>query len=716
MTLALLCLIVASPVLPTQEVRFSHVASPGTQRVNVAGEFNSWSNSVHPMQRSADGKSWTVTLSLKPGSYQYKFVEDGERWVMDAKNPRSKPDGQGNVNSFVLVVPADFQSQSANPRDGKVTRSVLAHVQELPKVNYDRGRLSLRMTHRPNDVASVNLLVDGKLVGEMSVLESNEVYETRVASVAWDRKKPLRYAFQIKDGASAMTFGPMGLTTSDSRNAFTIDPKTFKPFEVPAWVERTVFYQIFPDRFMNGDRKNDPEERAEWSSAPTWWNRFGGDAKGIELGLPYLQALGVNGVYINPVMAAPSNHRYDPVDFFRVDPEIGTNSEFARMTRSLHDGGVRVVLDQIFDHVGITFAPFGDVLKFQEKSRYRDWFFIKSYPVSVRQNPPYEAWYGYESMPKVNLLNPEVQDYLLESVDYWMSEAKLSGWRLDVANEVPYEFWRIFRRYVKQRDPNAWIVGEVWTDARVWLQGDQWDASMNYPFRNAVIGYVAKGTKKPSHFMNMLMEVYNWYVPQVSRNQLNLLSSHDTSRFITEAGDNPSLAALGATVQFTWPGAPSVYYGEEIGMLGGADPANRAGMQWNRVRTDNRLLRHYQLLTRLRTQSETLALGEPIVLNQFDDANVATFGRRTDSDFVTVALNRSTKTFEGEIQLPASEASRRFQCALSGREFQADARARMRVKLDPLSSLVAFRATPTNIRLINAARAATQAPLPEMQS
>ncbi len=709
-------LLVSSTALATVQHTFRYVATPGLKSVSVAGEFNSWNNTQHPLKLGADGRTWTATVPLTPGAYQYKFVEDGTRWILDPSNPKKKPDGQGNTNSYLVILPDDFAVNPASDSDGVVTRSVLAHRNVAPDLNYDRGRLTLRMSHRPGDVRSVNLLVNGRSVAPLKLLTENEVVATMSASIPWDRKTPLRYAFEIRDGQRTLTFGPLGLTSADSRNAFELEPKNFSPIEVPKWVERTVFYQIFPDRFRNGSKTNDPETKTPWNGAPTWWNRFGGDAVGVEKSLPYLQALGVNGMYLNPVMAAPSNHRYDPVDFYRIDPEFGTTSEFVKMTETLDNGGVKVVLDQIFDHVGITFAPFADVLKYQEKSRYRNWFFIKEYPVTVRQNPPYEAWYGYESMPKVNLMNPEVQDYLLESVDYWMSRAKLSGWRLDVANEVPHEFWRIFRPYVKQRNPDAWIVGEVWSDARVWLQGDQWDASMNYPFRNAVLGYVAKGTKKPSHFMSMLMDVYNWYVPQISRNQLNLLSSHDTSRFITEAGDNPLLAALGATVQFTWPGAPSVYYGEEIGMTGGNDPANRAAMQWDRVRADNRLLRHYQLLSRLRTQSETLASGEPVVLTQFDDANVATFGRQAANDFVTVALNRSTRPFEGVIQLPRSEASKSFLCAISGRTFSADGQAQLRIKLDPLSSLVAFRATPTNVRLVETARAVLTTPLPETQS
>lgn len=707
----LAALVMLPPVSGDIPVRFEYSAAEGVKSVSVAGTFNAWNKDANPMVMGADGRMWSATVNLSPGEFQYKFVVNGENWITDPKAVRNVDDGNGNTNSLLVVIPEEFRKLPGERGDGKLTVSAIRHSQEVPQLNYDRGQVTLSMTARANDVQKISVAVrrGGRVdLVPMTRVSGNAIFDQYRTTLRWDRKEALNYAFRLEDGTTVQFFGTKGLGNQDFQNFFQINPMTFKPFEVPSWVEGTVFYQIFPDRFDNGSKKNDPAEKTPWDGEPTYDNRFGGDVAGVQRRIAYLRRLGINGVYFNPVMLAPAYHRYDPVCFYTVDPEFGTNKEFVDLTHQMHDAGIRVVLDQIFDHVGVTFAPFADVLRFQEKSRFRDWFFIKSYPVEVRPNPPYVGWFGTEWMPKVNLANPGVYNYLMESVDFWMANAKLSGWRLDVANEVPDWFWRDFRKRVKGIDPNAWIVGEVWYDASQWLKGDQWDASMNYPFRDQCLRFIANGTIKPSQFVEGLMNVHNLYAPQVSRNQLNLLSSHDTPRFITEAGGDRKLAALGAVVQFTWPGAPSVYYGEEIGMEGGRDPQNRRGMRWDLVGPKNELLEIYTKLIHLRTQSRLLALGDPVKLTQFDEADVASYGRALDRDFAVVVLNRGSKPFTGVIQLPADQANTTFVDALSGRTFTADARGRLSVNLEPISALVGLNASPHHRTLVTDAENAAQ--------
>lgn len=699
------------------EHRFVYVSDGTVQSVSVAGQFNNWNKDANPLQKGPDGKTWSATVRLRPGVYQYKFVKNGEQWIVDPQAVRNVDDGNGNTNSLLVVTPPDYAQQPGRVGDDRITRSAVFHTQEVPKLNFDRGALTVSLTTRASDVRRVEVVANGRSI-PMRRIGGDDIVDLYRASIPWNRREALTYQFVLNDGRTAQVYGPLGLTAPDVNNRFELDAMKFQPFEVPSWVEGTVFYQIFPDRFDNADSKNDPEELAGWMDKPTFSNRFGGDVAGVKRRIPYLQRLGVNGVYFNPVMKATAYHRYDPVDFYRVDPEFGTNSEFIALTHQMHDGGIRVVLDQIFDHVGVTFAPFADVLRWQEKSRFRDWFFIKSYPVEVRPNPPYVGWWGTEWMPKVNLANPGVYNYLMDSVDFWMAEAKLSGWRLDVANEVPHWFWQDFRKRVKNIDQDAWIVGEVWYDASPWLKGDQWDASMNYPFRDVVLSYIARGTSRPTQFMQGLMNVYNLYAPQVSRNQMNLLSSHDTPRFIHEAGGSRKLAALGAVVQMTWVGTPSIYYGEEIGMEGGADPDNRRGMRWDLVGSENELLGHYARLIHLRTQSRLFAAGDPVPLTQFDDLNVASYGRQLGTDFAVVVLNRSDRAFEGEIRLPASQARKTFICALSGRSFTAGNDGRLKVQLPPVSALVGLNDSNPHRDLIRSANVAaeralsTKEPLP----
>lgn len=685
------------PTSPQQH-EFVYVANAPLRSVSVAGTFNQWNKEANPLALSFDGKTWRAVVKIAPGRHQYRFVLEGTRWVSDPRAPRAEDDGHGNVNSVLVVLPPEYATP-ARKGDGKITATALRHTRRSPDVNLDRGHLSLSLLARPGDVERIDVLIGGRR-RPMALLSEDEVAARYQAQVPWDGKSALRYSFDLTDGPRSWRFGSRGLTKRSTVNSFLLDPKEFRPIVVPNWVERTVFYQIFPDRFDNGDRSNDHPATAGWDEGPTWFNRFGGDAAGVLRRIGYLGHLGVNGVYLNPVMRAPSNHRYDPVDFYRVDPEIGTNEEFAALTKALQRAGVRVVLDQIFDHVGTTFPPFVDLLKNQQQSRYRDWFFVKRWPVEVKRDPPYEAWYGAESMPKVNLAHPGVKAYLLESVDYWHRNASLSGWRLDVANEVPAWFWREFRIRVKAIDPNAWIVGEVWSEASEWLQGDQWDASMNYPWRDAVLRFIARGETKPSQFLRSLMSVYGLYAPQVSRNQLNLLSSHDTPRFLTEAKGDRSLQRLAAVVQFAWPGAPSVYYGEEVGMEGRRDPDNRRPMRWDLVGADNEMLAHYRRLIALRTGSRVLQQGDPVALPCFDSQQVACFARRLGSETSWVALNRSTRTQTINLAL-GSDAPKRFIDALSARRLVANRKGVVRLTIAPKSAVLALQATESNLTLLD---------------
>jgi len=642
---------------------FTYLAPQPAKSVFIAGTFNQWNGTVNPMH-STDGRTWRLRLSLPIGRHQYKYVIDGEQWVPDP-TAKSEVDGGGNRNSLLLVLPTDYDSP-ARIGDGMITRSPFRHPKGSPGLNWDQGRLSAQFILRPGDVQRIEWVVNGRAIAMRPV--SGDEFTSRVqADTAWDRRQPLRYAFLLKDGATELGFGPNGAAKWGSQGEYKLNPSQFHPIVVPAWTERAVMYQIFPDRFANGSRANDHPATEPWTAKPSYINRFGGDAAGVRQRIPYLQQLGISTVYFNPIMMAPSNHRYDPVDFYRVDPEFGTNREFGDLTRALDRVGIRVVLDQIFDHVGTTFSPFADVLQRQQDSRFLKWFFINEFPVAVRPNPPYQGWYGNASMPKLNPLNPDTQRYLLESVDYWHREAKLAGWRLDVANEVPMEFWRILRQRVKAANPDIWILGEEWGDASAWLQGDQWDASMNYPFRTAVIRHIAEGHTSAYEFIQELLEGMNRYAPQVARNQMNLISSHDVPRFRTVAKGDLALAHLAAIVQMTWVGMPSVYYGDELGMEGGVDPDNRRPMRWDTATQSNPTLQLYRRLIVLRKRRPELTRGR-LVSMTLPDSPVAAYARVLGPSATLVLVNRSSRpsvvTFDATSAL--GKASWAFRNALTG--------------------------------------------------
>lgn len=646
--IALLALSLALAPQDTRQHTFRYEASADVSRVNVAGSFNGWNKDATPMRRDGDGRSWTVSLDLPAGKHWYKFVLNGENWVTDPK-AKSEDDGNGNQNSVLVLWPAGYE-QPAKVGDFNVTSAALKHVQEPPLLNWDRGRLTLSLRARPGDFKSVSVVaISGKSYHRVQMADrgGDEIQTTFTASVPWDRKQPIRYLFSIDDGGRGpLTYDERGIWAQHADpidRRFVLDPKTYRPLQPPTWVEDSVLYQIFPDRFWNGDRTNDPAETQPWDGEPTWFNWFGGDFAGVREKFPHLKSLGVGAVYFNPIFQGPSNHRYEGTDYHRVDHRLGTNEQFADLTREMEAQGVRTVLDGVFNHTAVDFFAFADVLKNQQESEYRDWYFVRSFPVEVKENPTYEAWWGFQSMPKVNLATPGARDYMLGVVDFWAKNARIHGWRLDVANEVSMDFWREFRPRVKRHGEDKWIVGEVWTDGSAWLKGDQWDSVMNYQFRDAVLRFVARGEDKPSQFWSRLLRVHEAYGPQVSRNMMNLLGSHDTPRILTECGGDARLARLAAMVQFTWVGAPIVYYGDELGMAGGRDPENRRGMRWDLATDDNPFLTLYRSLSGLRRGSTALKAGDPTLLGANDADGLLVFRRQVGNDWAIVAVNRSDR-------------------------------------------------------------------------
>lgn len=670
---------------------FEYRAELSLQTVNLAGTFNGWDKSSSPMRLAADGKTWRLAVPLKPGKHLYKFVLNGEQWITDPKATRNEDDGNGHTNSVLMLLPADY-ARPAKAGDGVIARSAI----QATSVNWDRGKMSVGLRTRPGDLDFVEMFLDspsGEKCIELHETARDDVYATYHATFDWNRKTDLKYRFMLVDGAVRRYFTPSGLTEQPGP-AFTIKAKEFRPFVVPSWVEKSVVYQIFPDRFANGDKANDPADVMPWDGKPTYSNRFGGDVAGVREHLGYLKSLGVGAVYFNPIFKSPSNHRYDASDYEQVDPQFGTNAEFFALTKAMHAEGIKTILDFAFNHTAVDFPAFMDIRRRGESSKYKSWYWIKSYPVEVRENPPYVAWFGFPSMPKLNVMNPETHAYVLGVVDYWKKNAGIDGLRLDVANEVDMQMWRDLRKHLKSTSPNTWIVGEEWGDASAWLGGDQWDASMNYPFRDACLRFFAQGSIGGKEFAKRLMGNYALYVPQVSRNQLNLLSSHDTPRFMTYCNGNKRLAILAATLQLTWVGTPSIYYGEELGMEGKEDPDNRRGMAWPLATAANPILDAYKRLIVLRNASPALQSGEPRLLAS--DQTSVVFARILPRDQAIVAINRSSVVRKITVTLPAEITAKDFKDALGQATYRAQ-KGTLSLSITPLSAAV-LRPVKSNSR------------------
>ncbi|MGP4038427.1 glycoside hydrolase family 13 protein [Gracilibacillus sp. D59] len=412
-------------------------------------------------------------------------------------------------------------------------------------------------------------------------------------------------------------------------------------FQAPDWVKDTVWYQIFPERFANGDSSLNPEGTLKWGSEdPTPTNFFGGDFQGVINHLGYLEELGINGIYFTPIFKAYSNHKYDTIDYFEIDPQFGDKETFQNLVKECHKRGIKVMLDAVFNHSGYYFKPFQDVLEKQEASRYKDWFHLWEFPVKAEGFPNYDAFGFVASMPKLDTSNPEVKKYLLDVARYWIEEFDIDGWRLDVANEVDHAFWRDFRQVVKKAKPDAYILGEIWHDSMRWLQGDQFDAVMNYPFTNGAVEFFAKNNMVSETFADNITNVLHMYPQNVNEVAFNLLDSHDTARILTEADGNKERIKLLYLFQLSFIGSPCIYYGDEIGMTGGNDPGCRKCMEWDESRQDLALFHFVKQLLQMRKEVRGFGNRADFSFLKIEESVIA-YRKQTEDTELIFILNNS---------------------------------------------------------------------------
>lgn len=430
--------------------------------------------------------------------------------------------------------------------------------------------------------------------------------------------------------------------------------------QTPDWVKHAVFYQIFPDRFARSDRrrllKNAPWE--DWAAMPTLQGYKGGDLWGVIDQLDYLQDLGINAIYFTPIFQSASNHRYHTHDYYQVDPMLGGNEAFRDLLDAAHQRNIKVVLDGVFNHSSRGFFFFHDVLENGPHSPWVDWFKIQQWPLSPYNGEypaNYEGWADNRALPVFNHENPEVREYIMEIAEYWIKFG-IDGWRLDVPFEVRATgFWQEFRDRVKALNPEAYIVGEVWGDSRQWLDGTQFDGVMNYLFAGPTIAF-AVGDRVvldqvqsrdyqpyPPLFaseyaakIDALLALYPW---EIQLTQLNLLASHDTARLLTISGDDRASVELATLLLLTFPGAPSIYYGDEVGLPGALDPDSRRGFP---VETDwdHKLYEYHRQLIQLRHACPALRTGDYRVI--YAQGTSYVFARCLDAEEIVVAVNVGT--------------------------------------------------------------------------
>lgn len=482
-----------------------------------------------------------------------------------------------------------------------------------------------------------------------AITEYHDIFEARISRPT----KRSRYAFILESDEETLLFGERKVITLSERNRNEIDIGNYfcvpyiscsDVFTVPDWIRNTVWYQILPDRFFNGDKSNDPQNTLPWGNEPTWYDYIGGDIKGIIEKLDYLKDLGIGGIHFCPLFKGDKSHKYETTDYFSIDPVFGTNELFEQLIEQAHSMGIKVMLDGVFNHVGIHHPFFQDVIQKGDKSEYFDWFCIKSLPVTSGQ---YETFATNSNMPKLNFNNEKVIQYFLEVGTYWAERYHIDGWRLDVANEIGHDFWRRFRHAVKSVNPNIFIMGEVWHNALPWLKGDQYDSVMNYPLTNACVHFFATGETTAKEFQWKINELLTDYPLQAVEAGYNFLSSHDISRFVSIAGENIDLLLLAYVFLFTLPGSPSVYYGDEIGMEGlktNSGDSHRRGMVWDEKKWDLRVYENVKKLIHLRNQHSAFRQFE---INWLESGNDDVLLYRKDD--LLVVLNRGTQDYSCEL-------------------------------------------------------------------
>jgi cyclomaltodextrinase / maltogenic alpha-amylase / neopullulanase len=440
-------------------------------------------------------------------------------------------------------------------------------------------------------------------------------------------------------------------------------------FTTPEWTHHAIFYQIFPDRFATSPAVKKPNNLEPWNARPTSSGFKGGDLLGIRDHLDYLQDLGITAIYFNPIFQSASNHRYHTHDFYQVDPLLGGNAAFRTLLDNAHRRGIRVVLDGVFNHASRGFFQFNHILECGRQSPYLDWFKVKQFPMNAYEGKPgYDCWWNIPALPTLNHSNPQVRDYIMDIARFWV-DFGIDGWRLDVPFEIKDPtFWQEFRHVVKSANPDAYITGEIPWDATPWLQGDQFDGVMNYlmtypswsffpgeDLNNDLVGHWRDHgpdlfVKKSGEFLSIVTQLLTKYPRPAVLAQLNLIDSHDTARFLSLASGNKAALRLATVFQMTYPGAPCIYYGNEIGLEGEKDPDCRRAFPWDENLWDKDLLGFFKHIVNLRKNHPSLRDGEwyPLSSNSND---VVVYARTSGQDRSVIILNRGSQTYHLDVSV-----------------------------------------------------------------
>ncbi len=523
----------------------------------------------------------------------------------------------------------------------------------------DKGVFVIRIQVKKDDIKEIILHYVDKYISiefkdtrktvPMKKIASSQFHDYYEAQIRIDMIC-LRYFFEFTDmhGEKAYygnyEFSKECITNIDRMFDCPQNLREEEMFEVPEWAANKVVYQIFPSRYA----ASKPVDKELWYKAPiTFTDNLHGDIRGIIDHLDYIRDLGIDVIYMTPIFESDSSHKYDTIDYYQIDPSFGTAEDLRELVQKAHQYGMKVVLDAVFNHTGRDFFAFKDILENKEKSKYLDWYFIDKFPLDTEpgQAPNFKCFGYYGGMPKLNLKNPEVEKYVTDVACYWLKECDIDGWRMDVGDEISHYFWKHFRRAVKAVKKDALIIGEIWHYAGDFLEGDEWDTVMNYPFYLNLIDLLADEKIGVSRFIQNLGYMKGRLNKKCYPLMWNLIDSHDTARFL-HLCNNKQKQHLAAAFQLLMPGMPMIYYGDELAMPGANDPDCRRGMYWDEEYRDNEMLEWYKRLIQVRRTHACIVEGELAETITRDEDGTIVLIRKNTEETIALIFNCSNDTKE----------------------------------------------------------------------
>ena len=719
----------------------------GVEKVFVAGTFNDWNGSKNAMSDPDGDGVFETSLLIPPGRYLYKFVVDGN-WLADPNAKAFEPDGQGGRNG-VFFVSEELPDVTIKKGDGLIRIDDIPLTMDYSMVNVlEKGLIEFKIRSQRDDVESAQLIyvIDSNepLLADMSLTGEDELFSFYKTQIRLQKKQSsVWFTFILNDGGRSVYASPKGFvnTQPSVEDMFFYSSDILPPFKTPDWAKEGVFYQIFPDRFRNGDKSNDPDFSEpyyegliqlpengilndeyfhlveDWDNIagltrspfrddgrPDYFSFYGGDIAGVFEKLDYLKDLGVTIIYFNPVNAGKSNHKYDPIDYLKIDPHFADGPGFKKFVKAAHKKGIRIIVDMAFNHTGDWHFAFVDTKEKGEKSKYWNWYEWNKWPLPP-EGPPtpcdyYDCWWGFPLHPNLNFdlsrpnddendirdikdadPNMEVVDYVLDVARYWIGELDIDGFRLDVPNEVPHWVWKEFRAVVDSLKPDAFLIGEIWGNAMPWMGPEGFHATMNYKyFRDPVLQFFGMGKGDAQQFDRSIYPGRHIYPVQATRVMMNLIDSHDTERFLTLAGGDIRRLKLAALFQMAYVGIPQIYYGDEVGLEGGKDPDNRRTFPWDWEKSEKRrdLSTYYKQIIKLRKKYRALRSDNYETL--LSDGKKYAFCRWEGGEYLVIALNNHAEKQTLEIALN-SDKCKKLKDLFSGEVIRANG-DQIRITLD----------------------------------